>query len=792
MNRRWRHPKIAEIEDLTVVTGADTSTGWDRLVRIGSLTAAMIGLVSGGLGWIIGLHRLSDGLWIATSAIGIALSVVWVVQAAAHRRIGVDLIALAAIVGTLFVGEYVAGALITVMLTTGRALEGWAAGRAERDLRLLLEHAPVSAHRYHGDTLADCALDAVAVGDVLMVQSGEVVPVDGTLLSWAATIDESALTGESLPVSKDPGEAIRSGVVNAGSPFDLVATTTSAESTFAGIVRLVEQASASSSPFVRLADRFAIVFLAVSFAAAGAAWIVSGEGVRAVAVLVVATPCPMILAAPVAIVAGLSRCARRGVVVKGGGALEALASADVLLFDKTGTLTAGRPTIIEVIAADGFDPDQVLRLAASLDQVSPHVVATAIVRSARDRGLDLVVPTETTESAGDGVRGLVGSQLVTIGKAAWTGVEGDEEWVARSRSQSEFEGALCVFVAVDGIPAGALLLADPIRTDAARTIRNLRRNGIRRVVMVTGDRHEIATSVGAMVGVDAIAADQSPADKVDVVRRETAGGSTIMVGDGVNDAPALAAATVGVAIGARGSTASSETADIVLTVDRLDRLGEAHLIARRARTIAVQSVVAGMAMSVAAMAAAAFGLLPPAAGALLQECIDIAVILNALRALRVGGDEVVLDETGEAIAQHFAEAHRNLRPDVATLRDTADLLGSGDLTGAMVDVHRAYRLLVDEIGPHEADEDRMLYPIIADALGGTDPTGTMSRAHAEISRLTAQLTMVVERIGAGDPDATDVRELQRLLYGLYALLELHFAQEDESFLSLAESAHPLH
>ena len=730
-----------------------------------------------------------SGVLIAATLIGIVLASVWVIQALVHRRLGVDVIALAALVGTLLIGEHLAGAIITLMLVSGRALEHWAAGRAERELRALLEHGPRVAHRYEQQQLINCALDAVAVGDVLLVQPGEVVPVDGTIRGASAVIDESALTGESLPVQRDADDVVRSGAVNAGGPFDIVATTNVADSTYAGIVRLVEQASASTSPFVRLADRYALAFLLGSFATAGLAWLISGDAVRAVAVLVVATPCPLILAAPVAIVSGLSRCARRGVVVKGGGALEALAVADVLLFDKTGTLTAGRPTIVEIVTTDDFEATEVLRLAASLDQISPHVLATAIVRSARRLGVELVVPTDASEQPGAGAGGLVSGRQVRVGNAAWTGVTGDEAWVVRARSLAEFECAVCVFVSVDGSPVGALILSDPIRPDAARTIRNLRRGGIRRVVMVTGDRAEVAASVGAMLGVDEIAAQQSPADKVEVVRRETARGSTIMVGDGINDAPALAAATVGVAIGARGSTASSETADVVLTVDRLDRLGEAHLIARRTGSIALQSVMAGMILSLLAMGAAALGVLPPTSGALLQEVIDVAVILNALRALGAGREELSLDDSGTAVAQRFALEHRALRPDVALLSAAAARLGLGGEADAMDAVHVALRLLVDEIGPHEAEEDRLLYPVIAGVLGGSDPTGTMSRAHAEIAKLTAQLGIVVGRVGAGPPAGTDVQEMQRLLYGLYALLELHFGQEDESFLSLADDVH---
>jgi heavy metal translocating P-type ATPase len=759
----------------------------ERASLVISLVLLAVGLV---------LHGLVDGgvatgLFFAGTVLGIMLSTWWVAEDAFRRRIGVDVIALLALVGALVVGEQFAGAVITVMLTTGRSLEGWAAGRAERELHALLQRAPKVAHRYVGEDLTDPPLDDVTTGDRLLVQPGEVVPVDGTVFRGPAVVDESALTGESLPVQREIGDEVRSGAVNAGGPFDLLATTGAANSTYAGIVRLVSEASASTSPFVRTADRYATGFLAITFAVAGGAWWWSASLDRAVAVLVVATPCPLILAAPVAIVAGLSRAAERGVVVKGGGALEALAAGDVLLFDKTGTLTNGRPTVDAVITApDAADVD-VLGLAASLDQVSPHVLASAIVRAARDRNLELVMPTETEEVPGAGVRGRIGGHEVTVGNAAWVGATGREPWVIASHHRTDLDGALTVFVGVDGHPAGALVLRDPIRHDAARTIRNLRRSGIRRVVMVTGDRAAVAFAVGQMVGVDHIDADQSPADKVAVVRRETLHGRTIMVGDGINDAPALALATVGVAIGARGSTASSEAADVVLTIDRLDRLGDARLIAVRSRSIAVQSVALGMVLSCAAMGVAAAGLLPAAVGALVQEVIDVTAILSALRALRAGRGEVRMDDATTTLAHRFTAAHLELRPNVGVIREAADLLGAGaapaELATALVAVRRAHRVLVDEIEPHELEEDRDFYPMMASVLGGTDPTGTMSRSHAEISRMTAHVGSIIERIGDGLPDTEQTRELQRLLYGLYAILELHFAQEDEHYLSLADT-----
>ncbi len=454
-----------------------------------------------------------------------------------------------------------------------------------------------------------------------MVASGELVPVDGTL-TREAVLDESALTGEALPVERGSGDPVRSGVVNAGRPFDLRATTRAADSTYAGIVRLVSEAESSPAPFVRLADRYALWFLALTLTVAGGAWVVAGA-YRAVAVLVVATPCPLILGVPVALVSGLSLAARRGVVVKGGGVLEQLARCRTLLFDKTGTLTSGRPALATVVIAGSLAPREVLKMAGSLDQVSPHVLATAIVRAAVDGGCDLTLPSDVEEVVGRGIRGTVAGHPVALGKAEWVGVIGMPRWARVARRMAQLDGALTVFVGVDGRPAGALVLDDPLRPDAARTIRTLRRDGIERVVMLTGDRAEVAETVGAVIGVDEVLADRSPAEKLDAVRRERQRAPTIMVGDGINDAPALALADVGVAMGARGATASSEAADVVLTVDRLDRVGEAVAVARRTRRIALQSVIAGMSMSLVAMAAAAAGLLPAVWGALLQEGIDV-------------------------------------------------------------------------------------------------------------------------------------------------------------------------
>jgi len=778
------------------------SSGWFGVRhRVTLLLATMAtGLVVGAVLHLAGLGGPGAAVWTATTVAAIVPAAWWVIDAARHRRLGVDLIALLALSGTVATGEQLAGAVIAVMLASGRSLETWATGRSERELRSLLDRAPHRAHRYVGDSIVDVDVDDVEMGDLVLVKPGEVIPVDGRVEVGVAIVDESALTGESLPVERQSGEVVRSGTVDAGGPFDLRAITTAVESSYAGVMRLVASAEAQSAPAVRLADRWALGFFAVSLAAAGAAGAMSGLA-RAVAVLVVATPCPLILAVPVAMVSGLSRAAHRGVIIKGGGVLERLASARVLLFDKTGTLTTGRPSVVDVVATAGFPADEVLRLAASLDQVSPHVLAAGVVRAAHERGSSLSVPTDVAEVPGKGVRGQVEDRSVAVGKSAW--VEGRDTAELRAVGRrADREGMLSIFVAVDGVRAGAILLEDPIRTDAARTIRRLREHGIQRIVMVTGDRADVAQSVGAVIGVDEVLAERTPADKVDAVTAAKLVGPTIMVGDGINDAPALALADVGVAIGARGSTASSEVADVVLTVDRLDRLGEAVTIARRALRIATESVVAGIGLSVGAMAVAAFGFLPATWGAITQEAIDLAVIVNALRVLQPGRADTRLQAADATLARRFSAEHLALRPDIEQVRVVADAVGVQPTAQVIVMARDLLHLLVDEVLPHEEAEDAQLYPMLARVLGGADRTATMSRAHVEIGRLIRRLRHVLDGIDATSQDAhraddaianpvidpDDLTELRRLLYGLHAILRLHLAQEDEGYLSLADEA----
>jgi heavy metal translocating P-type ATPase len=594
---------------------------------------AAAGLALGFVLHLVGLGGWATFVWTAVTAPVLAALIAEIVTSLARGDVGLDIVAGLSMSAALAFGETLAAAIVALMYAGGQLLEAFAERRARREMTALLARVPRTAVRHCDDVLEEVPLERVQVGDRLLVRQGDVVPVDGDVMKGVAVLDTSALTGEAMPVTAKPGESVLSGSTNVGEVFDLTATRRAEESTYAGVIRLIEAAQKARAPMSRLADRYAIAFLALTVAMAAVAWALSSDPVRAVAVLVVATPCPLILAVPVALVSGLSRAAKLGILIKGGKAIEMLARVRALVLDKTGTLTHGRARIVSIRTTDHRAGDEVLRLAASLDQASKHIVAQTIVEEARAKGLRLSIPANVVETAGEGIAGEVDGHHVLVGGlhfvAASTG-----EAVLRGLLGPRSPGALAVAVAVDGNPAGVLVLSDEVRAGAEILFADLRALGIERIVLATGDRHDVAHSVASGLPIDMVRAELTPDQKVLAVLSERKNGPVLMIGDGVNDAPALAAADVGMAMGAKGAAASAEAADVVLLVDQLDRVLPAVQIARRSRAIALQSVFAGIGLSAAAMVVAAFGHLSPVEGALFQEVIDVAVIFNALRALR--------------------------------------------------------------------------------------------------------------------------------------------------------------
>ncbi|MEO6042769.1 MAG: heavy metal translocating P-type ATPase [Tepidiformaceae bacterium] len=748
------------------------------------LFGCLAGLSGGVVLWAVGFPAAADGVWAATSLLALVPVVVSMVRDLVRRSGGIDVIAVMAIIGAVVLGEYLAGAVIGLMLATGRALEEYAANRAERELSALLKRAPRTAHRLRQGTLETISVDAVEAGDLLIVKEGDVLPVDGLVMAGPAVLDESALTGESRLVEREIGDQVRSGTANAGSSFQMRALANAAGSTYAGIVRMVEEAQKSSAPLVRLADRYARLFVPVALAMSGAAWAISGDPVRALAVLVVATPCPLLLAAPVAIVSGVSRAAKRGIVIKGGAAIETLGRAKALYMDKTGTITMGAPRVRRaLLLGRTWTEAELLRFGASLDQMSSHVLASALVTTARERGANLVLPTEVAETAGSGISGLVDGHRVRLGNFAWIAGPESASDVHRQfqRHVMRDEGSV-VFAAVDDQVAGAFVFDDPIRPDAPRVLRRLKRMGIVETVMLTGDHAAIAESVGAAIGVDRVMAGLAPEEKVEAVHRSQQERVTLMVGDGINDAPALATADVGIAMGARGATSSSEAADVVLVVDRLDRLVEAIEIAQRSRSIAIQSMILGMALSFGAMGMATFGLLSPVAGAVIQEGIDVVAILNALRALG-GGRKPARPSLPFETANALRQEHRELLPRIDSLRELADSmheLPSSEVGSQLATARGTMR----ELLAHERADERQVYTGIAATMQGDDPLAAMSRTHQEIFHLAHAFERLTEMLGPMGPDAADLVDLTRMLYALHTVLRLNVAQEEELYSSL--------
>ena len=575
-----------------------------------------------GLSLIIGFG--SEAAWIIGGLIGLIPATTWVIQDLRRKTFGSDILAVFALIGAISTNELFAASVVSFMLASGRILESWAEGQAERQLKSLIERVPRKTHLVKSNgQIEEILIEDVKIGDRILIRTGEIVPTDGQLL-MAATLDESALTGEPLPVNRGLSDQINSGIVNAGSPFEYLATSSSEQSTYAAIIRLVKSAHEKNSPSIRIANKWAIRFVPVALLMAGASWLISGEVERAIAVLVTATPCPLILAVPIAIVSGLSKTAQNGVIIKGGAILELLGRTEVVLLDKTGTLTHGGPAVDEIQCADGYSQNEILSLAASVDQYSAHVVAKALVAAAQSKSLDIYKIDDVKEITGHKIQGKYAGDLITVGQLVQTA----PNWLT-------MDYPLIVAVSKGDQLIGAIGLQDPLRSESKQLISDLKAAGVKYVALVTGDREAAAHLVANEVGIENVYAGVSAEGKLEITRglMQTSVGSVVVVGDGINDAPALAAADVGVAMGARGATAASEAADVVIVEDSIDRLTLAIQIAKRSRKKALQAAGIGMGLSFVMMIFGGLGLISPGEGAIAQELIDVIAILWALTAL---------------------------------------------------------------------------------------------------------------------------------------------------------------
>lgn len=582
----------------------------------GVLTAGIVALICQ---FALGQQHLAALLVTIAGALIALLMFVDMVKTLRSGKFGVDLLAITAVIATLIVGEYWAALIVLLMLTGGDALEDFAAHRANSELQSLLANSPQQAHLLQGDAVTAIPIDDVQVGQRLLVKPGEAIPVDGTILIGSTTVDESSLTGESRPVDKVPDDSVMSGAVNGSTAIQIRADQTAANSQYQNIVRLVKQAENQPAHFVRMADRYAVPFTLVAYVIAGLAWWLSGDPVRVAQVLVVASPCPLILAAPIALVSGMSRSSRNGIIVKTGTTLEKLAKVQSFAFDKTGTITQGQLVVDQVLPQPGTTQERLLQLAASAEQQSNHVLARSLL-AANDT--PVLTATQVEETTAAGVQALIDGEQVRAGKL---------EFVTDQPITKVDQTA--VYVSAAGTYLGCVTFTDRLRPEAAQTMTTLHQLGIEHLLMISGDRQPIAQQIAQEVGIDRVHAECLPADKITVLKQLPADQRPVaMVGDGVNDAPSLVAADVGIAMGAHGATAASESADAVVLKDDLTRVSTAVKISRDTMRIARQAVLIGIAICTGLMVIASFGVIPAIIGALFQEAVDTITILYALRA----------------------------------------------------------------------------------------------------------------------------------------------------------------
>jgi heavy metal translocating P-type ATPase len=536
---------------------------------------------------------------------------------------GVDILAISAIAATLAVGNYWAALIILIMITGGDSLEDYAQKKARKDLKSLLDNTPRIAHKKIGNDLNDVPVDDIKIGDIIIVKPKETVPVDGILLSDEVLLDESSLTGESKPVNKTKGNSLWSGSVNGSGVITIQVSKLAKDSQYQQLVQLVHNSEKEPAHFVRMADRYALPFTIVAFLIAGISYMITKDPNRIAEVLVVASPCPLILAAPIALISGMSRSSRNGVVIKSGTVIEKLDKMRAIAFDKTGTLTKGDLAVDEIIPENLYSKEELIDLVASVEQQSSHVLAVSVMKHIGSKNIPLA--TDLKEVEGKGIEGKVNDQWVKVGKLDFVT---DQQIQLKSEQTS-------LFVSVEGRYAGEITFSDEVRPEARQTIAQLMKMGIRKIMMITGDKQNISETIAKEIGISEVHFGCLPEDKLKILKNVSDEFRPIvMVGDGVNDAPSLTVADVGIAMGAKGSSAASDSADVVILKDNLEKVSDTVIISRETMKIARQSVFIGIAVCTVLMLIAAFGLLPALLGAGLQEVVDVISITSALRALK--------------------------------------------------------------------------------------------------------------------------------------------------------------
>lgn len=596
---------------------------------------AVIGLVVGGVLQITHEDQAGKIAWFVTLVAG-GIPVVWqTIREMLHKHFVADIVAMLAIVVSIILNDAFPGVIIVLMQSGGKALEDYAYRRASSSLDNLLSRAPRIAHRKTDHDIEEIQVSQINIGDVLIIRPGDLIPVDGEIISLHARIDEASLTGEPLPKTKTCGDHIYSGTINIGDAFDIKATRKSDESQYSKIVKLVKKAQEEKAPIQRLADKYAVWFTPITLAACTAGWLVTNNFETILSVLVVATPCSLIFATPVAVISGINKAAKSGIIIKTGAAIEQVAKTQVAVFDKTGTITFGTPTVERIISFEGVSNDDILLKAASLEQFSSHPVASMIVQKGKEKFNKLLVPEDFREISGAGVEGRVGPDHVMIG--AQSMFENVSEDIFNSvglvTDRIKPEGRMVAFIAINGKLSGAIVFGDELRPDVKTMIQKLQDMGIKKTVLLTGDIKNNAKNIAEQAGITDYHAELVPEEKVIAVKKlRQEFENVIMVGDGINDAPALAASTVGIAMGAKGTAISAEAADVVFLEDNVSKVVNTIQIGKRTISVAKQSIFIGLGCSFFFMGIAILGHLPPAIGAVLQEVLDVGVILNALRA----------------------------------------------------------------------------------------------------------------------------------------------------------------